>query len=163
MRWLSKRLQPARYVESDCKDANLADSVQTTASYAVPTATCPDNDGQKVTDGLGYQYWIKCTSDTSGGGQGASGANVYSFNDCFYRCSNNLGLTAPTTCSGFTYIGGANGVGGGTCYLKVDNSVVFNPSTNTGAIGAIRIERYGAYTTTSGVGPLPWPPHSNFK
>ena len=123
--------------------------MQTTTSYAVPTATCPGQDGQGVTDGAGVQYWIKCSSDTSGGSQYATGTNVYSFNDCFYICTNNIGLTAPATCGGFTYAGGANGQGGGTCYIKTGTGVTFNPVADINRVGGIKKANYGAYTTTT--------------
>lgn len=42
-----------------------------------------------------------------------------SFNDCFLLCATFGG---PGNCTAFTYSGGANGVGPGTCYFKNVNS-----------------------------------------
>lgn len=123
--------------------------MQTAAPYAVPTAVCPADDGKAVTDGGGVRYFIKCASDTSGGQAFATGTNVYSFNDCFYICTNNLGLTGGATCTAFTYTGGTNGQGAGTCYIKTASSVTFNVNGNLGAVGGIKAANYGALTTTT--------------
>lgn len=114
----------------------------------MPTYACPTNDGQQVVDGFGNSYLLKCSGDTSGGSQYSSGTNVYSFNDCFYMCSTNTGLANP--CTAFTYVGGANGQGGGTCYLKTQTTnMVFNSAADTNHVAGIRAQYYAAFTTTT--------------
>lgn len=119
-----------------------------TSAYATPSANCPQDDGRAITDGAGVEYFLKCSSDTNGGGQYSSGTGVYSFNDCFYMCSNNTGL-AGGTCTSFTYAGGENGVGGGTCYLKTETNAYFNPNTNNRNVAGIKRAFYAAFTTTT--------------
>ena len=126
---------------------------QASPAYAVPTNVCSDDDGSRLTDGYGNQYLIGCASDLSGSSQGATGVNVYSFNDCAYHCSRDPPVPGlPSNgqpCTGVTYSGGTNGVGGGTCYFRTDKSLNFVYNGNSGLVGLIRVQNYALYQTTT--------------
>jgi hypothetical protein len=73
-----------------------------------------------ITDTNGVSYQIRCASDVQpvgGGSSQPSSAASNSFNDCVLQCDTFL-FANNVPCNGFTYSGGANGVGSGTCYLK---------------------------------------------
>lgn len=82
------------------------------------------------------------------------GEFVLSWNGCFTLCQNT-----PTTrdgagyCSGFTYVGGANGVGSGTCYLKDGISEIFEARTGTNHVAAIKISNYAGAISSTNVAP----------
>lgn len=84
-----------------------------TASSSAVTYSCPAANGQTITDSSGIQYTIGCASDSSGSGDGGHQV-ANSFNDCFALCD------ALSGCEGFVYVGGTNGVGAGSCYLKAN-------------------------------------------
>ncbi|TKA82015.1 hypothetical protein B0A55_01727 [Friedmanniomyces simplex] len=107
--------------------------------------TCPDDNGQSVTDSFGIQYYIGCMNDTSEGNY-ASGPAANSFNDCITGCSN--ASDCPTAggagyCTAATYQGGANGVGPGNCYYKYFATESFT-SGNPDLVGVIRAANYQA-------------------
>ncbi|KAI5263007.1 hypothetical protein E4T47_09141 [Aureobasidium subglaciale] len=86
----------------------------TTASTATASVSdsnmCPGVDNQIVV-GSQNNYTIRCSSDTSVGS--FSSAQVSdSYLDCFAACDNTAG------CVAFTYVGGNNGLGSATCWLK---------------------------------------------
>ncbi|KAF2721745.1 hypothetical protein K431DRAFT_312364, partial [Polychaeton citri CBS 116435] len=90
-----------------------ASSVSTSIASS-PTglqASCPADNGATFTDNSGISYSVCCSADTDDNAFAQSRA-TYSFNDCIEACDNTPGCTA------FTYIGGHNGRGSGTCYLK---------------------------------------------
>ncbi|KAK5175346.1 uncharacterized protein LTR77_000485 [Saxophila tyrrhenica] len=121
----------------------------TTTATATPTwVTCPDDNGRTVTDGLSIQYSIGCGNDTSGGNY-----NVYivynGASDCFNFCDNSQQLDGQY-CTGWTYSGGANGVGYGTCFVKsfVLGGIAFTPG-NDNLVAAIRISPPDVQTTAN--------------
>ncbi|KAK3670133.1 hypothetical protein LTR78_009980 [Recurvomyces mirabilis] len=73
---------------------------------------CPSGDGQTFTDDGGTQYVLHCSSDSSSAGNLGTTSATAGATDCLTACDAN------TQCTGYTYSGGANGVGAGTCYLK---------------------------------------------
>lgn len=85
------------------------------SSSATPTLTgyCPTANGQTITDSNGLDYVVHCSSDSSTTSY-TSVAATRSYMDCMTACD----AAKSTGCIGFTYVGGANGVGGGQCYLK---------------------------------------------
>ncbi|KAI5193666.1 hypothetical protein E4T39_08850 [Aureobasidium subglaciale] len=72
--------------------------------------TCPDIDNHIIV-GSQNNYTIRCSSDTSVGSFSSTQVSS-SYLDCFAACDNTAG------CVAFTYVGGANGVGSATCWLK---------------------------------------------
>jgi hypothetical protein len=83
-------------------------------AQTVPTASqCPAADGQTITDSDGSTYKVTCSSDNSVGSYSNTGASS-SYLDCMNACD----AAASAGCQGFTYVGGADGVGSGTCWLK---------------------------------------------
>ncbi|GHJ84917.1 hypothetical protein NliqN6_1319 [Naganishia liquefaciens] len=101
---------------------NLVGSVVssgTGVTSSSPTATpalsgyCPTADNQVFTDSNGIDYVVRCSSDSSTGSYTSAPA-TRSYMDCMVACDS----AKSTGCIGFTYVGGANGIGGGQCYLK---------------------------------------------
>jgi hypothetical protein len=92
----------------------VSSSSTTTSSSATASASgnlCPSVDSQDLTDSNGNIYTIKCQSDTNVGSfANAQAANTYA--DCMTACDSTTG------CVAFTYVGGANGLGSGTCWMK---------------------------------------------
>jgi len=81
---------------------------------STPTYACPAISGQTVSDQYGNQFEVQCGADTTAGNYAVDTATG-SWNDCFSFChSENVG----NTCTGFTYVGTANGAGPGQCYIK---------------------------------------------
>jgi hypothetical protein len=96
-----------------------------TSAASVATGYCPSVDGQVITDPNGLNYTVHCASDSSTGSYSSTSATK-SYMDCMTAC----GSASATGCLGFTYVGGANGLGGGTCYLKSGSIGTFTPSGN---------------------------------
>lgn len=87
-------------------------STKTISSSAVASSSlCPAINNKDTTDAKGKVYTIKCSSDTSIGSF-TSQAATNSYADCMTICD------ATSGCVAFSYVGGDNGVGGGTCWLK---------------------------------------------
>ncbi|THZ51879.1 hypothetical protein D6C90_01517 [Aureobasidium pullulans] len=104
-----------------------------------PTNSCPAQNLQTITDFNGVNYVIACGNDTNGNGVTALGAN-YGFNECFDKCDSYTASTSPSVCNAFQWVGtGANGVGGGNCYLKFVSTASFVTAYNTNNVGAIRV------------------------
>ena len=109
----------------------------------VPTFVCPDDDGTTVTDLGGIQYTLGCRQDTTLGAYGSAPV-TNSFDECFGLCD------AETHCTAFTYSGGPDGVGSGTCFFKNEESEFVNTSRNL--VGAIRLSPF-AGSFSSGFSP----------
>lgn len=77
---------------------------------------CPRDDRAYVRDDYGIDYQIGCSSDTTGGSV-SNGVAGTSFKDCFAQCDNSYALF-DRECTSFAYLGGLDGIGGGTCYFK---------------------------------------------
>ncbi|KAK5718207.1 Histone-lysine N-methyltransferase set-6 [Elasticomyces elasticus] len=82
-----------------------------------PIASCPSANGSIITDSSGVQYQIGCGFDTNNPNFQVSSARI-SWNDCFALCDNATTTDHAGQCTAFNYVGGANGVGEGTCFLK---------------------------------------------
>jgi hypothetical protein len=83
-------------------------------------ATCPTDDQKTITDTNGISYQLRCSSDISSinGGPESGFSASNNFNDCILQCDTYIFPGNNIPCSGFAYVGGVNGVGAGTCYLK---------------------------------------------
>ncbi|KAH0072122.1 hypothetical protein KCU66_g22267, partial [Aureobasidium melanogenum] len=101
-------------VTSSSSSAAISSSSTATSSSATASAStslCPSIDSQDITDSNGQVYTIHCQSDTSVGSfTNAQAANTYA--DCMTACDSTTG------CVAFTYVGGAQGQGSGTCWMK---------------------------------------------
>ncbi|OQO12417.1 hypothetical protein B0A48_03059 [Cryoendolithus antarcticus] len=109
--------------------------------------TCAANNGQTITDAAGIQYIISCGSESSSGSYASYGATT-SFNDCFNNCDINYQAPGGTNCTAFTYFGGNNGVGGGTCFVKNELGETFLPG-NAQLVGVIKMAYYVAQSSSS--------------
>ncbi|KAK3639806.1 hypothetical protein LTR22_017314 [Elasticomyces elasticus] len=87
------------------------------ATNPTPIASCPSANGSIITDSLGVQYQIGCGFDTNNPNFQVSAARI-SWNDCFALCDNATTTDHAGQCTAFNYVGGANGIGEGTCFLK---------------------------------------------
>ncbi|KAI5194519.1 hypothetical protein E4T38_09539 [Aureobasidium subglaciale] len=84
------------------------------AAQTIPSASqCPTANGQIITDSNGSTYRVTCSSDNSIGSYTNTHAAA-SYLDCMVACNT----AASAGCQGFTYVGGANGLSSGTCWLK---------------------------------------------
>jgi hypothetical protein len=102
-------------------------------------ASCPADDRKIVRDNSGVAYQVLCASDVgavNGGGE-SSPAAPNGFNECFTFCTSAVVTGGAGRCTGFTYVGQVNGIGGGTCYLKSGTSYNIG-SAGTNFVGAIR-------------------------
>lgn len=81
---------------------------KTSSSAAASSSACVNKD---ITDAKGKVYTIKCSSDTNVGAFTNKAATT-SFADCMTICDDTSG------CVAFSYVGGAQGNGSGTCWLK---------------------------------------------
>ncbi|KAH0095711.1 hypothetical protein KCU66_g16344, partial [Aureobasidium melanogenum] len=88
-------------------------SSSATASSSASASLCPQANGQIVTDANGKTYNVTCSSDNSVGSYTNTQASS-SYLDCMTACD----AASSSGCQGFTYVGGANGAGSGTCWLK---------------------------------------------
>ncbi|KAK6442105.1 hypothetical protein LTR95_001659 [Oleoguttula sp. CCFEE 5521] len=127
-------------------------SSSSSAAATTNAYTCPANSGQVITDAGGIQYKLQCSGDTSSGSYNSFGA-ANSFNDCFTYCDTNQGSpgqaghvgSGQSYCSSFTYSGGANGVGGGNCYLKNGVTDSFTTGSGTNFVAAIKVVHQPAH------------------
>ncbi|KAK4892764.1 hypothetical protein LTR27_008863 [Elasticomyces elasticus] len=87
------------------------------ATNPTPIASCPSANGSIITDSLGVQYQIGCGFDTNNPNFQVSAARI-SWNDCFALCDNATTTDHAGQCTAFNYVGGANGIGEGTCFFK---------------------------------------------
>ncbi|KAI7355615.1 hypothetical protein KC320_g2726 [Hortaea werneckii] len=83
---------------------------------------CPDVNNLVVQDDYGVQYVVSCGTDADPGSYASSGV-FNNWNECFQACSTHSidANSGGGPCNGFTYAGGLNGQGGGTCYFKSGN------------------------------------------
>ncbi|KAI5209498.1 hypothetical protein E4T39_00734 [Aureobasidium subglaciale] len=87
---------------------------------AKATATTSSSSAAaSATDAAGNIYTIYYSSDSTQGSYSNAQASS-SYTDCMTACDGD------SQCNAFTYVGGANGVGSGTCWLK---SQLGSPST----------------------------------
>jgi hypothetical protein len=103
-------------------------------------ATCPTDDQKTITDTNGISYQLRCSSDISssnGGPESGFGASN-NFNDCILQCDTYILPGNNIPCSGFAYVGGVNGVGAGTCYLKGGAPYNVVAASNT-VVAALRL------------------------
>ncbi|KAI5199776.1 hypothetical protein E4T39_06075 [Aureobasidium subglaciale] len=91
--------------------ASASTTVSSSATASASGSLCPSVDSHDITDSNGKTYTIKCSSDTNIGSF-ANGQAVNTYADCLASCDSTTG------CVAFTYVGGSNGQGSGTCYLK---------------------------------------------
>lgn len=110
---------------------NPSTPASTTSATPTLSGYCPTADGQVITDSNNVAYVVHCSSDSSTGSY-TSVAATRSYMDCMVACDS----ASSTGCLGFTYVGGANGVGGGQCYLKAGTIGRFLPS-GTNLISAV--------------------------
>ncbi|GAM86266.1 hypothetical protein ANO11243_042780 [Dothideomycetidae sp. 11243] len=84
----------------------------TTTTSSIPTSSlCPSVNAQTLSSGSSSSYTITCSSDSSQGAY-ASATALTSYLDCMALCD------ASSLCTAFVYVGGTNGLGAGTCWLK---------------------------------------------
>lgn len=108
-------------------------------------ATCPTDNLKNITDNYGVSYQVRCQCDIApvGGGGSAAGTATGTFNDCFLICDTTL-LNNGGQCTGFTYVGAANGAGSGTCYLKGGVTYTNSTPADNNILAGIRLADAGA-------------------
>lgn len=124
--------------ESSASSSSTASSSATSTSSSVSPNFCPTVDNQIVTDANQVNYTVRCSADSSTGSY-TSVIAIKSYMDCMLACDS----ASSTGCLGFTYVGGANGLGGGQCYLKSGSIGTFLPSGNN-LISAVLVGAGGA-------------------
>ncbi|KAK4888436.1 hypothetical protein LTR27_012659 [Elasticomyces elasticus] len=112
-----------------------AGPTETAVAYA-----CPANDGQIISQN-GLSYVLSCGGALAYGGPYAAATAANSFNDCFRQCDQSSILQGALYCTGFTYMGAANGAGSGSCYLYDQVAQGF-VAGNSSTVGAIRLINY---------------------
>ncbi|KAK3658854.1 hypothetical protein LTR56_001725 [Elasticomyces elasticus] len=112
-----------------------AGPTETAVAYA-----CPANDGQIVSQN-GLSYVLSCGGALAYGGSYAAATAANSFNDCFRQCDQSSVFQGALYCTGFTYMGAANGAGSGSCYLYDQVAQGF-VAGNSSTVGAIRLINY---------------------
>lgn len=112
-------------------------------------ATCPTDDQKYITDTNGVTYQVRCQTDpgTNTGGTGSAQA-PNGFNDCFLICDTAT-LSDGGRCTGFTYVGGANGVGAGNCYMKGGTTYSINTAGSNTYVGGLRVVAGSGSSTSS--------------
>ncbi|KAK5735337.1 hypothetical protein LTR17_008189 [Elasticomyces elasticus] len=112
-----------------------AGRTETAVAYA-----CPANDRQIISQN-GLSYVLSCGGALAYGGPYAAATAANSFNDCFRQCDQSSILQGALYCTGFTYMGAANGAGPGSCYLHDQVAQGF-VAGNSSTVGAIRLVNY---------------------
>ncbi|KAH0372296.1 alpha/beta-hydrolase, partial [Aureobasidium melanogenum] len=107
-------------------------STATPTSSIPSTSLCPSANGQSVTDSNNDTYLVTCSADNSVGSYANTQASA-SYLDCMNACDAAI----SNGCVGFTYVGGTNGVGSGTCWLK--KSMGTYPASGSNTISAVRV------------------------
>lgn len=120
----------------------------TSADASALPSYCPSADGQTIMDANGFNYTVRCSSDSSTGSYTSISA-IRSYMDCMVACDS----ASASGCIGFTYVGGANGFGGGQCYLKSGSIGTFTTS-GTNLISAVLL-RSGSLTPSGTVSATP--------
>ena len=109
---LSTQKATSSATKSSSSTKQASSSTKTASSSAAASSSlCPAINNKDITDVKGKVYTIKCSSDTSIGSF-TSKAATQSYADCMTACD------ATSGCVAFAYVGGDNGLGGGTCWLK---------------------------------------------
>ncbi|KAK6000364.1 hypothetical protein QM012_003610 [Aureobasidium pullulans] len=117
---------------------STSSTATSTSSTATPTSSipsaslCPSANGQSVTDLANNTYLVTCSADNSVGSYTNTQASA-SYLDCMDACDAAI----SNGCVGFTYVGGTNGAGSGTCWLK--KSMGTYPVSGSNTISAVRI------------------------
>lgn len=115
----------------------------TTAAVIASASACPAADGQVITDSNGNAYTVHCSSDSQQGSYtGVSASSSYL--DCMTQCDS----ASAAGCVGFVYVGGTNGIGSGTCWLKTGMGSYTSAGNNF--IAAVKASSSTSTTTTSG-------------
>ncbi|KAG9630820.1 alpha/beta-hydrolase, partial [Aureobasidium melanogenum] len=113
--------------------ASTSTSSTTTPTSSIPsTNLCPSANGQSIVDSNNNTYLVTCSADNSVGSYANTQASA-SYLDCMNACDAAI----STGCVGFTYVGGTNGVGSGTCWLK--KSMGTYPASGSNTISAVRV------------------------
>ncbi|KAG9658686.1 hypothetical protein KCU64_g4350, partial [Aureobasidium melanogenum] len=115
-----------------------------TTAYAGALATQPDTTPPSTATGaLDNVYNIYAASDLTQGAY-TNTAAPSSYKDCITACDTD------SKCNAFTYVGGTNGIGSGTCWLKAQAGSPSKSGTNV-VSGAKNGKVTTAYTTTDPV------------
>ncbi|KAI5272129.1 hypothetical protein E4T47_04511 [Aureobasidium subglaciale] len=96
---------------SSTKQSSSSAKQTSTAPGAASSNLCPAINNKDITDSKGKVYTIKCSSDTNIGSFTSKSATI-SYSECMIACDTTSG------CVAFSYVGGDNGQGQGTCWLK---------------------------------------------
>ncbi|KAH0358077.1 alpha/beta-hydrolase, partial [Aureobasidium melanogenum] len=113
--------------------AYTSTSSTTTPTSSIPsTSLCPSANGQSIVDSNNNTYLVTCSADNSVGSYANTQASA-SYLDCMNACDAAI----SNGCVGFTYVGGTNGVGSGTCWLK--KSMGTYPASGSNTISAVRV------------------------
>ncbi|KAH0085948.1 alpha/beta-hydrolase, partial [Aureobasidium melanogenum] len=113
--------------------ASTSTSSTTTPTSSIPsTSLCPSANGQSIVDSNNNTYLVTCSADNSVGSYANTQASA-SYLDCMNACDAAI----SNGCVGFTYVGGTNGVGSGTCWLK--KSMGTYPASGSNTISAVRV------------------------
>ena len=109
---------------SSAKASSTSSSAASSSSKASSTSSGPSS----ATNSAGSVYNLYYSSD-SGQGSFTNTQASSSYTDCMTACDAN------TKCTAFTYVGGKNGAGSGTCWLKTQmgNAVSSNNNVLTGS------------------------------
>ncbi|KAI4741432.1 hypothetical protein E4T50_08152 [Aureobasidium sp. EXF-12298] len=101
------------------------------AQSIIPSSSlCPAPNGHTIYDIDGAGYLVTCSADNDQGSYNNVQA-TNSYLDCMSACD----FDSP--CVGFTYAGGNNGKGAGTCWLK--SGMTTYPSRSSNIISALRV------------------------
>ncbi|KAG9520826.1 hypothetical protein KCV07_g4022, partial [Aureobasidium melanogenum] len=115
-----------------------------TTAYAAALAAKPDTTPPSTaTDALDNVYNIYAASDLTQGAYTNTAASS-SYKDCMTACD------ADSKCNAFTYVGGTNGIGSGTCWLKTQAGSPSKSGANV-VSGAKNGKVTTTYTTTDPV------------
>ncbi|CAD0088378.1 unnamed protein product, partial [Aureobasidium mustum] len=144
---------PYNFINATTSVTSSATSSPTsTSSTAAPTSTipsaslCPSANGQLVNDTNGNTYQVTCSADNSVGSYANAQAST-SYLDCMNACD----AASSNGCVGFTYVGGTNGVGSGTCWLK--KSMGTYPASGSNTISAVRVSGGSSGNSVSSAAP----------
>ncbi|THZ38116.1 hypothetical protein D6C90_06505 [Aureobasidium pullulans] len=120
---------------SSSVSSSSVSSSTVSSSTGVPSASlCPQANGQTITDSNGNLYHVTCSADNSVGSYTNAQAST-SYLDCMAACD----AAASSGCQGFTYVGGANGLNSGTCWLK--QSMADYPASSNNVISAVKVAK----------------------
>ncbi|THV93191.1 WSC-domain-containing protein [Aureobasidium pullulans] len=128
---------------SSSVSSSSVSSSTVSSSTGVPSASlCPQANGQTITDSNGNLYNVTCSADNSVGSYTNAQAST-SYLDCMAACD----AAASSGCQGFTYVGGANGLNSGTCWLK--QSMADYPASSNNVISAVKVAKSNVLSSVS--------------